>query len=714
MNKLFTAIAFTSFATSLSFAQQKQFTIDEATLGLRSSLAPKNLKQLSWIPDANAFTQVTDNNAIIAGNVKNLVADTILRLSDINKSLFNKDSLKSLPAITWLNKSSFYFCLGQDYYMAKDFAGTWQISKWQSLPQSVEHITVDEKGKQIAFTKDNNLLMVDVYGKLHNITSDADKNIVNGQSVHRNEFGIDGGIFFSPKGNFVAFYRMDQKMVTDYPIIDWNTTPAVSNNIKYPMAGDASHEVTLGIYNPATRKTIFIETGAPKDQYLTCVTWSPDEKHIFIAVLNRDQNHLWLNKYDAATGKFIKTLFEETDAKYVEPQHALTFLPDANNEFIWRSQRSGYMHLYRYNTDGKLLNQVTGGQWLVNDLSGINKENQELIITATKESPLEKHIYKVNWRNGKMLRIDNAAGMHNADVSSDGSYIIDRYQSSEMPRSIDLYATNGKHLRNLLTAENPLKGYERATVKNVELKAQDGTPLYGKLMLPANFDATKKYPVIVYLYNGPHVQLVTNSFPESGNLWYDYMTHKGYIVFTMDGRGSGNRGLAFEQATFRQLGTAEMDDQLQGVDYLKSLPYVDGNRLGVHGWSFGGFMTTSLMLRHPGVFKCGVAGGPVIDWRLYEIMYTERYMDSPQQNPQGYELANLLNKTKNLKGKLLMIHGTNDDVVVWQHSINFLKSSVDNKVQPDYFAYPGHLHNVQGKDRIHLMQKISEYFDQNL
>jgi dipeptidyl-peptidase-4 len=244
------------------------------------------------------------------------------------------------------------------------------------------------------------------------------------------------------------------------------------------------------------------------------------------------------------------------------------------------------------------------------------------------------------------------------------------------------------------------------------LKAADGTTtLYGKLILPPNFDSTKKYPTIVYLYNGPNVQLLHNSFPESGNLWYEYMAQHGYIVFTMDGRGSWNRGIAFEQATHRKLGEVEMEDQVKGVEYLKNLKYVDAGRMGIHGWSFGGFMTTSLMLKHPGIFKCAVAGGPVMDWGMYEVMYTERYMSTPKDNPDGYKKSCLLDKVKNLQGKLLLIHGTNDDVVVWQHSIDFIKKSVDEGVQVDYFVYPGHEHNVRGKDRVHLMQKITDYFD---
>ncbi len=697
----------------IASAQQKQFTIQEATSGIRTTLAPKNLKQLKWIPGEAVYTYTagTANDVLLKTSVPQMKTDTLLKLKDINDQNKLDKALTSLPEIFWIKNDQFYFSQKNKYYLAQRQNNNWLLSNWQKLPEEAENVHIENKTKQIAYTVDNNLYLKDSRGATQAVTNDADKNIISGQAVHRNEFGIEGGIFFSPKGNFLAFYRMDQRMVNDYPIIDWSETPAKNNNIKYPMAGGTSHQVTVGIYNPITHQTVFVATGEPKDQYLTCVTWSPDEQYIYIALLNRAQNHLWLNQYNAHTGAFVKTLLEETDPKYVEPQHSLTFLPGSNTEFIWWSQRDGYMHLYRYNTDGKLLNQVTKGEWLVNDIAGINSAAKELIITATKESPLEKHIYSVNWQSANIKRLDDAPGIHVVDVNTDGTYIVDRYQSKDVPRIVSVRAVNKKWSKTILTAPDPLTAYERPKIESVTLKADDGTPLYGKLIYPTDFDASKKYPVIVYLYNGPHVQLVTNGFPASGNLWYEYMAQHGYIVFTMDGRGSSNRGLKFEQATFRQLGTKEIDDQLKGVAYLKSLPFVDAERMGVHGWSFGGFMTTSLMLRHPGIFKCAVAGGPVIDWSLYEIMYTERYMDTPQENPKGYEDNNLLTKTKNLKGKLLMIHGAQDNVVVWQHSIRFIKACVDNGIQLDYFAYPGHEHNVTGTDRAHLMQKITDYFD---
>jgi len=692
---------------------QKKFTMAEATNGMATTLAPQNLKQAGWVPNSNLLGQVIKDGNEEVYQVTAYPDGTTTRLftlSNINLALHS--DLKAMPAIKWLDEEHVYINNNGTLYRGSVQPGGTTWKKWITIPAKAENLTIDKSG-EAAFTIDNNLWIVH-NGKAKAVSHDANKNIVNGKSVHREEFGIDHGIFFSPSGKYLAYYRMDQTMVKDYPIIKWDTVPAVADLIKYPMAGGTSHHVTLCVYNPATGHTVTLQTGEPKDHYLTCVTWGPDEKSIYIAILNRDQNHLWLNQYDARSGRMIRTLFEETDSKYLHPEHGLTFIQNDDKQFIWWSDRDGYRHLYLYNTEGKLVRQLTKGNWMVNEFLGFANGGNSILITASKESPMEKHGYMVNMQNGEMTRIDKGAGMHTIAANAGGQFIYDVYSNEDVARKAVIRSTDGKLNKVLLNAPDPLADYDRPEIKNVTLEAGDGTPLYGKLILPTHFNPAHKYPVIVYLYNGPNVQLLHNAFPASNNLWYEYMAQHGYVVFTMDGRGSSNRGMAFEQATFRHLGEVEMEDQMRGVDYLRSLPYVDQDRMGLHGWSFGGFMTTNIMLKHPGVFKAAVAGGPVMDWKMYEIMYTERYMDRPQDNPDGYEQANLLDKVKNLKGKLLLIHGTQDNVVVWQHSIRFLKACVDEGVQVDYFVYPGYEHNVRGKDRVHLMQKITDYFDAGL
>ena len=583
-----------------------------------------------------------------------------------------------------------------------------------TLEKGIELIEKSSKGDCVAYVEDN-VVKVKSGNKVYAVTKKSEPDVVYGKSVHRQEFGIDKGLFWANDASRLAYYRMDESQVTNYPLVDYTTsTPAKVNDIKYPMAGDKSHNVTVHVWDMAKKKTVEIKTGLPSDQYLTNITFGPQAKYLYIAVLNRDQNNMELNQYDAQTGAWVKTLFSEQHSKYVEPSHPMIFMPNGDG-FLWLSRRDGYNHLYQYDNNGQLIKQVSQGKWEITSFEGFATDGKKCYIMASIDDPRQSNGYAINLADGKITQLTQGEGQHNMSLSANGNYVIDTYSGNNTARAINiLNAQTGKVVKPLLNAKNTLSEYNTATVENVSLKAEDGTALYGKLMLPYNFDPTKKYPVIVYLYGGPHFQLVKNSFPESGNLWYDYMTQRGFIVFTMDNRGSGNRGLEYEQATFRQLGTIEMQDQLTGVAYLKSLPYVDGDRLGVHGWSFGGFMTTSLMLRQPDVFKVGVAGGPVIDWRMYEIMYTERYMDDPQTNAEGYKAADLKGYTQNLKGRLLVVHGVQDDVVVWQHSLALLESSIKSGTLIDYFVYPTHPHNVRGKDRVHLMAMISRYFEDHL
>ncbi len=704
-------LAFLSFS-ALSVAQNQQYTLTEAVSGLRTNLAVENLSQFSFAPDSKSYiTSVKD--AYLFTPLGTQKSDTLISLSSLNKVLGKDNSLERMPVITFEKSNRAYFSSKGTYYVLSRGHGIWKVENQFSLPKGAANVHVLLDQNKALYTLNQNLFITD--GKATKAISESkDENIISGQAVHRNEFGINKGIFVSPDETKIAFYKMDQTMVNDYPIIDWSESPAKNVNIKYPMAGGKSHEVVLGVYDTKKGQTTFLDIPGDPEQYLTMVSWSPDSQSLFVGVLNRDQNDLKLNQYSALTGKKTKEILHETSNSYVEPQNPLTFFPGSSKDFIYQSERSGFNHLYHYNLDKGFVGALTKGNFSVTELLGFNEKKKEVYFTSTQASALERHLYRVNWSNYKVEKISKAEGMHSGKLSADGAWLYDSYSNATTPRVVELHDTQSKATKQLLKSKNPLELYQRPEIKPVTLKAEDGTPLYGKLILPTDFDATKKYPVIVYLYGGPHLQLITNSFPQSGNLWYEYMAQKGYVVFTMDNRGSSGRGSAFERATFRKLGEVEMKDQLKGVEYLKSLPYVDSKRMGVHGWSFGGFMTTNLMLSYPDVFKAGVAGGPVIDWNWYEVMYTERYMDTPEQNPQGYKASQLTEKVSNLKGKLLMIHGAQDDVVVLQHSVNFLKAAVDHGVQLDYFLYPGHAHNVLGKDRVHLMQKVTDYFDLHL
>lgn len=704
-----------AFIFSTYVAQNKLLTIQEAVLKGRTSLAPKRLQSLDFIKGTNRFTYI-DNNIIKSGD--NLTGKTtdLLSVKDLNVALkgSNKDTLAAITSITWKSASQFYFSNKNGELIYDIDKKTILETDKKTDDTSLESFDKEPTTGAYTYCKDYNLYVVKD-GKETQVTNDGSYEIVyTGKNVHQNEFGINGGTFWSPKGNFLAFYRMDQSPVTDYPIIDWTSRPAKNVNIKYPMAGNNSHYVTLGIYDLKTNKTIYVKTEGDKEQYLTNVAWSPDEKNVYIAVLSRTQNDMKLNEYDALTGNFVRTLFEEHDDKYTEPLHPILFVKNNPKQFIWQSRRDGYTHLYLYNIGGSLIKQLTKGKWEVKAENGFDDKGERLFFHANEQSPVNQDFYSVHLKSGEVKRITSGNGFHSCILDKKGNYVIDNFSSSTTPREYNIINTISKKAVNFYKAENPIKDYKTGSWNLFTIKNNEGTDLYCRLFKPVNFDSTKKYPVLVYLYNGPHSQMVTNTWMAGGELWYQYMAEKGFIIFTLDGRGTSYRGKAFEQATHRRLGDKEMEDQLKGVDYLKSLPYVDAGRIGVHGWSFGGFMTTTLMTRSPGTFKVGAAGGPVIDWNYYEIMYTERYMDSPQDNKDGYDKNNLLNYVGQLKGKLLMIHGAQDPVVVWQHSVLYQKKAVDKGVQLDYYLYPGHEHNVLGKDRAHLMEKITNYFIENL
>ena len=570
-----------------------------------------------------------------------------------------------------------------------------------------------------AYVKDWNLFVTTADGKHHQVTTDGTRELQYGMSVHRDEFGISKGTFWSPKGNLLAFYRMDQTMVTDYPMVDIAHRVAQLAPEKYPMAGMTSHKVTVGVFDPATDKTVFLQAGDPTDRYFTNIAWSPDEKTIYMFELPRTQDKAELVAYDAQTGARKGVLYTEENKRYVEPMHPIVFLPWDDSKFIMQSRRDGWNHLYLFDATGKMLKQLTKGRFEVIDLMGFNTKTQSAIFNCNKTGDIDHTHWSVSVKDARMELLDNGLGVHNGSLSASGKWIYDTWSSHDTFRHIDLVGTakNGGKVvvTNFKKYDSPWKSYNVPEIKGGTILAADGkTPLYYRLVLPVGFDASKKYPTVVYVYGGPHANNVENRWNYASRPWEIYMAQRGYIVFVVDNRGSQYRGFEFESCTHRHLGDVEMQDQMEGVKFLKSLPYVDANRLGVHGWSFGGFMTTNLMCSYPDVFKVGVAGGPVIDWKFYEVMYGERYMDTPQENPEGYESSNLLNKAKNLKGRLQIIVGYNDPTCVLQHSLSFLRKCEDAGTQPDYFVYPGDGHNMMGHDMVHLHERITRYFDDYL
>lgn len=697
------------FISFFATAQNKKITLDDAVLQQGRLFRADRLAGFQWIPNTNKYVYFTDNwTKMVSANATDNKTTELVTLTDINSTLGTK--LKNFGGMAWIDSNTILVAEDGKYFTYSLTSKTGKTI--HETLKTAENLTFDAGKLNLAFTEKNNLFFYNKNKEKVTVTNESNENIVSGQSISRNEFGIDNGIFWSPNSNFLAFYQKDQSEVSDYPLLDINETPGKLENIKYPMIGQKSEKPRVGIYNVATKKTVFISPKGNNEDYLTNLSWSPDEKYVLIAELNRGQNDMSLNVYDAVSGAFVRTILNEKSSKWVEPEHPAYFPSNKSNNFVWISEKDGFNNLYYYSIDGKLIKQLTVNKFPSREIMGSNAAGTEIYFKATGENGTNMLAYKVDLK-GKQTLITKDAGVHTVAFSTDGNWFFDEYSNHTIPSKSVLYDKNGK-AKTLLESANKYAGYEMGTSEVKTIKAADGTTdLYTRLIKPSNFDPTKKYPVLVYVYGGPHAQLITNSYLDGANLWMYWMAEQGYLVFTVDNRGSDNRGYAFESAIHGRLGVNEIEDQMKGVDYLKSLPYVDGNRLAVHGWSFGGFMTTSLMLRKPDAFKVGVAGGPVTDWKWYEIMYGERYMDTPAENQKGFDEASTLNYVQDLKGKLLLIHGTSDDVVVMQHNFALIKKFVEAQKQVDFFPYPMHKHNVLGKDRVHLMKKVLDYVIEN-
>ena len=697
-----------------SFAQEKKFFTPEDASYNNYSVYAKN-KSYKWLGNTNKYV-FTEDNELKYQSPGEKSMHTLLTLDQINSIAKGNDEgeFKRLPNIIWNDESTGYFYKRNDDGSTTLYKLSLSIKKMKpitNIPAGAENITLSEPTMRVAYTIGNDLYIAD--GDKQIRLTENPEHVIAGQSVHRNEFAINGGIFWSPDGSKLAYYVMDESMVTDYPLVDITTRIAEAKPIKYPMAGMTSHIVKLHVYDIAAGTDVVMQTGEPEEHYLTAITWNNDNEKIYIGILNRGQDTLNFNEYNALNGEFNKTIFHDEDEQFVEPQGPAHFLPGSTTEFIWLAQRDGYYHLWLHNTKTLKAKQIEKGKYVVTDFNGFDDKGNAF-YTSTEVSPLQRHFYKVNIKNGKKVRITTKHGTHSVLPSKSGDFFIDSYTSTDVPRAVCIQDAKGRDFAPLYMAENPIKDYNIGVTELDTIKSEDGQDLYTRIIKPYNFNPNTKYPVIVYVYGGPHAQLITDTWLAGAGIYLNYLAQEGFIVFTVDNRGSADRGEAFEQVIHRQCGQAEMHDQMAGIEYLKTKPYVDPERIGSDGWSYGGFMSTSLKINYPETFKVSVAGGPVINWKYYEIMYGERYMDTPQENPEGYELTALDTKTDKLEGKLLMIHCTTDPVVMWQNSLSFVESAIHNQKQMDYFVYPGHDHNVYGMDRAHLITKITEYFKDNL
>lgn len=689
---------------SVSLFSQKELSLSDAVLKRWTDFYPEGISNLEWQKTQDFYSYVKDDCLLIFNENNNLVDKVCLN------ELKSVQGISNFPNIKWVSNHSFQFEFKNQFFLFNTKRGRKPVS-YLKFNKNALNKDYNFSRNLLAYTFNNNLFIANTDTNFQ--VNNSEKNISYGEAVHRYEFGIYKGTFWSPNGNKLAFYKNNQKSVEDYPLLISSDSTSKVKEIKYPMSGDFSEYVEIGIHDVDTKKNIYLETDSLRDHYLTNVCWGPSGKYIYVAILNRDQNHLKLNKYDANSGLYLKTLFEEKDQKYVHPLHPMIFLD--NEKFLWRSEKDGYDHFYLYNQRGKLIKKVTNGNIVLKNYLGY--KNDKIYFSAYSQDGLDVNLYSYslkekNKKAQKNLTF-NFPGFHKFKISPSGNFFIDDFSNLRLPRITQIIDSDGEFVYKLLDAKNPFSEFNIGSTELMKISIENNLFLNARLIKPYDFDENKKYPVLIYVYNGPQIQLLTNSWLAGSPPWMYYLANQDYLVFTIDGRGSENRGKDFEQIIFKNLGEVEMEDQVNGYNYLKTLQYVDENRIALHGWSYGGFMTANLLLSYPDLFTCGVAGGAVTDWSLYEVMYTERYMKTPYKNPDGYNKTNLINKAERLKSKLLMIHGLIDDVVVIQHSLKFLEKCIENNIPIDYFIYPNHPHNVRGSDRLHLMEKVLNYIIEN-
>ncbi len=585
-------------------------------------------------------------------------------------------------------------------------------------PQSIIQFSPD--GNYISFVRSNNLFILDLRnGTETQLTHDGSDVIINGKFdwVYEEEFGIINGYEWSPDSKRIAFWRLDVSHEPIYTITDFMPLHLSLEQQRYPNPGDSNAVVRIGVVWVATGEVRWMDIGENTDIYIPRIKWTPDSRYLSIQRLNRAQNKLELLFADPTTGRSTVVL-TEIDSAWVSVRNDLTFLKK-KNLFLWSSERSGFLHLYVFKYRGSRLlsgRQITHGDWEVSDLLGIDEKHQRVYFTSTKNSPLERQLYSIKLDGSDLQQISSDPGIHRPTFSPTFAYYLDNFSNVQTPPQLRLHKASGELVRIIEENKMPeLENYAMGHHQFLSFFTSDSVQLNAWMITPVDLDSTKKYPVLVYVYGGPGSQTVLNAWGGQSYLWYQMLAEKGYIVFSVDGRGTGGRGRAFEKIVYRQLGKWEVHDQIEAAKYLASLPFVDKNRIGIWGWSYGGYMASLSLLVGADYFQAAVAVAPVTDWRLYDSIYTERYMGMPGDNPDGYKESAPLNHAEKLKGKLLVIHGTSDDNVHWQNTIQFVAALQKQNKQLSTMFYPNKDHGIYGGNtRENLFTLITDFIVENL
>jgi len=573
---------------------------------------------------------------------------------------------------------------------------------------------------KVGFVRDNNLFVKDLQtGKEDQITRDGKQNaIINGATdwVYEEEFEFSKAFFWSPDGSKIAFYRFDESQVKEFVMTKFGALYPEVDKFKYPKAGEANSLISIHIYDLITKTTKTVDRGTETDIYIPRIKWTNLPNKLSLYRMNRHQNKLELLFADANSGR-TNVVYTEENKSYIDINDDLTFTRD-NKFFLLSSEKDGFKHLYLYDMDGKQIFQLTHGKWEVDELLGIDEVKRVIYFTTTESGAMYRDLCCINLDGTRKKTISKQRGWNKAEFSKNFKYYVHSWQDANTPPVYTLKDIKGKELKVLednakLREKTKEFGYGKLTYFTIPSK--NGPALNAYIIKPLNFDSTKKYPVWMNLYGGPGSQTVMDRWGYYDFIWYQMLAQKGILSVCVDNRGTGGRGEEFKKCTYQELGKLETEDQIEAAKYLGTLPYVDGKRIGIWGWSYGGFMSSLCMLKGEGTFKAGIAVAPVTNWRYYDNIYTERYMRTPQENPKGYDDNSPMNFAKGLQGKFLLVHGTSDDNVHFQNSVELVNALVKANKQFESFYYPNRNHGISGGNtRMHLYQMLTDFIQNNL
>lgn len=734
----FLALAFA--AVSPALAQQsaaKELTVER--IFSAPSLSGRLTRGLEWTPDSKQISFIQNNgggpelwtmDAATGQKSVLLDASTLKSVTQPEKEqAVQSTGLGRVQAenYMWAPDGRSILFIGTSDLVLLDLA-TKTTKPLLSGDADIEDPKFSPDGKWVSFVRDDNLWIVGTAGgSPKSLTSGGSEAILMGKLdwVYPEELDCTTAYWWSPDSSEIAYYEMDERPVTRYPIMDMSSPTGAMEYTRYPQAGEPNPIVRVGVVSVATAETKWMDTGADTNVYIPRVNWLPDSRTVAIQRLNRAQTQLDLILADAATGS-SKTILTDTDKYWINVSDDLYFF-SGGKKFLWSSERTGYRHFYLYDISGKLLEQLTSGDWAVGSTRGFGPSGSSapavdeargfIYFASNKDDVHGQQLFRLSLQDKSLKRLTVDPGTHLVSFAPNAGAYVDTFSDVSTPPRQDLYRADGSRVAVIAENKVPdLADYHLPPVKFLSVSADDGTKLNAMMIQPPNFDSSKKYPVLIYVYGGPQAQEVINAWGGLAQLWSQMMAQRGYIIFTLDNRGSYGRGHVFETPIYHHFGRVELSDQLAGVRFLKSQPYVDPSRIGIWGWSYGGYMTLYSLLNSPGVFRAGISVAPVTDWHLYDTIYTERYMGLPQDNPDGYRDSSPINQTANLKDLLMLVHSTGDDNVHFANTAEFLNESIDNGKYPaNLMIFPGRGHGISDRPaRLLLFQKITVFILNNL